>query len=198
MKFHTDTILAGALRDVLKQLEERVKFPGPVTVFLAGGMAVHLYTGARVTTDVDAEFAVARFSPPAVGTDVVLEDGVPKHVYLDTNYNPSFALLHENYDLDAIPSGMEFDQLVLKVLAPTDLAVSKIARFADHDREDIATLVRAGLTAAQSIEQRAEEALVGFVGDLTMLRLNLKDAVALARQVEAESNPSATPAPRRG
>jgi hypothetical protein len=49
-------------------------------------------------------------------------------------------------------------------------------------------LVRLGLTAADEIEQRATVALTGYVGGLAMLRLKLRDAVALAlaRQVEAE------------
>jgi hypothetical protein len=78
------------------------------------------------------------------------------------------------------------EQIKLHVLSPLDLAVSKIARFADNDKEDIAELVRLGLTSADEIEQRATVALTGYVGGQAMLRLNLRDAVALARQVEAE------------
>lgn len=70
------------------------------------------------------------------------------------------------------------------MLAPVDLAVSKIARFADNDKEDIVALVRAGLTTARAIEQRAQEALGGFVGGQAMLKLNLRDAVALAKEAE--------------
>mgnify|MGYP001181841986 CR=1 FL=1 len=72
------------------------------------------------------------------------------------------------------------------VLSPVDLAVSKIARFADNDKEDIAALVRLSLTTADEIEQRATSAMVGYVGGLAMLKLNLRDAVALARRVERE------------
>jgi len=72
------------------------------------------------------------------------------------------------------------------VLSPLDLAVSKIARLANNDKEDIAALVRLGLTTANEIEQRATSALAGYVGGQAMLRLNLQDTVALARQVEIE------------
>lgn len=54
--FHTRTALAEGLRKLFKQLEERLSLRSPVNVYLAGGMAVHLYTASRVTTDVDAEF----------------------------------------------------------------------------------------------------------------------------------------------
>lgn len=49
------------------------------------------------------------------------------------------------------------------VLSPVDLAVSKIARFADNDKEDIAALVRLGLTTADEVEQRATSALVAML-----------------------------------
>jgi hypothetical protein len=43
-----------------------------------------------------------------------------------------------------------------------------------------------GLTTADAIEQRATEALGGYVRGLEMLRLNLRDALAIARQVESK------------
>jgi len=46
--------------------------------------------------------------------------------------------------------------------------------------------VNLGLTTADEIEHRATSALSGYVGGLAMLRLNLQDALALARHVEAD------------
>ena len=60
--------------------------------------------------------------------------------------------------------------------------VSKIARYADNDREDILALVRLGLTNADEIEQRATSAMVGYVAGQAMLLHNLRDALALARR----------------
>ena len=183
---HTDTALAQGLQALFKRLEARLGLSVPVKVFLAGGMAVHLYTAHRVTTDVDAEFGSRVFIPSDLIVEVTLEDGTRETVYFDTNYNSSFALMHEDYLEDAIALDLGVEQIKLHVLSPLDLAVSKIARFADNDKEDIAELVRQGLTTADDIEQRATSALGGYVGGLAMLRLNLRDAVALARQVEAE------------
>ena len=70
--------------------------------------------------------------------------------------------------------------------SPVDLAVSKIARFASNDQEDIASLVRLGLTSAQAIHERATSAMAGYVGGLAMLKLNIRDAVALAKAAEAQ------------
>jgi hypothetical protein len=186
LKFHTHTALANGLRELFKQLEKNLSLRSPMNVYLAGGMAVHLYTANRVTTDVDAEFGARVHLPNDLMIEVTLEDGSQQVVYLDTNYNSTFALMHENYLEDSIPVDLGVDQIRVHVLSPVDLAVSKIARFADNDKEDIAALVRLGLTTADEIEQRAINALAGFVGGETMLRLNLRDAVTLARQVEAE------------
>jgi len=184
VSFHTRTALAEGLRKLFKQLERRLSLRQPLTVYLAGGMAVHLYTASRVTTDVDAEFAGRVLLPQDVLVDVVLEDGTPQVIYLDTNYNPTFALMHEDYQEDSIPVDLGLDQIQVRVLSPVDLAVSKIARLADNDREDIRALVAAGLTSADEIEERATSALGGYVGGIEMLRLNLRDTLEIAREEE--------------
>lgn len=188
--FHTRTALANGLRALFKQLEQRLSLLRPVNAYLAGGMAVHLYTANRVTSDVDVEFAGRVFLPNDLMVEITLEDGTPQLVYLDTNYNPSFALMHEDYQDDAIPVDLGVDQIRVHVLSPVDLALSKIARFADNDKEDIAALVGLGLTTADEIEQRASGALAGYVGGQAMLRLNLRDALALAREIEAGQRPA--------
>jgi len=186
--FYTHTALAEGLRQLLKQLEERLSLQKPLTVYLAGGMAVHLYTASRVTTDVDAEFAERVVLPQDLLVEVKLEDGSPQVIYLDTNYNPTFALMHKAYQEDSIPMDLGLKQIRVRVLSPTDLAVSKITRLADYDREDIRALVAEGLTSAGEIEARATEALAGYVGGVEMLRANLKDALAIARQEEQRHN----------
>lgn len=187
-RFHTDTALARGLRELLRSLSHRLALRSPLRVYLAGGMAVHLYSATRVTTDVDAEFGSRIFVPQDLVVDVTLEDGTPATVHFDTNYNASFALMHEDYLHDALPLDMGIDNIQLYVLSPLDLAVSKVARFADNDKEDIAELVRLGLVRADDLEKRALAAVGGFVGGQALLLLNLRDAVALARHVQASSN----------
>ena len=117
-----------------------------MNVYLAGVMAVHLLTASRVTTDVNAEFAGRVLLPNELLVDVKLEDGSPQVIYLDTNYNSTFVLLHEDYQLNALPVDFGQQQLQLFVLFPVDLAVSKIARLSEIDKEDIQALTRLGLT----------------------------------------------------
>ena len=182
--FHTRTALANGLRDLFRQLEERLSLRKPLTVYLAGGMAVHLYTANRVTSDVDAEFSGRIIIPNDLMVEIKLEDGSPQVIYLDTNYNSTFALMHQDYQEDAIPVDLGLERIQVRVLAPVDLAVSKIARLADNDREDIQELVRLGLTTADEIEQRANSAMAGYIGGQSLLQVNLQDALAIARYAE--------------
>lgn len=185
--FHTHTALADGVRELFKQLEQRLALRTPLNVYLAGGMAVHLYTANRVTTDVDAEFGGRIHLPNDLMVEITLEDGSPQVVYLDTNYNSTFALLHEDYLDDSLPVDLGVDHIRVHVLSPVDLAVSKISRFADNDKEDIASLVRLGLTSADEIEERANSALAGYVGGQALLQCNLRDAVQLAHRIESET-----------
>ncbi len=184
--FHTRTALTDGLRELFKQLEDRLSLRRLLNVYLAGGMAVHLYTASRVTTGVDAEFDGRVLLPNDLMVEVTLEDGSPQVIYLDTNYNSTFALMHEDYLNDAILIDVGVDQMRVHVLSPVDLAGYHIARFADNDKEDIQSLVRLGLTTADEIDRRANSALAGYVGGQAMLLLNLRDAVAIARAAESE------------
>jgi hypothetical protein len=204
IEFHSQTALATGLRNLLHALEERLSLKKPLQIYLAGGMAVHLYTAARVTSDVDAEFGARVLLPNDLAVEVELEDGTTQVVYLDTNYNPTFALMHEDYLEASLPLDLGLEHIRVNVLSPVDLAVSKIARLASNDREDIAQLVRLGLTTADEIRERAEEALGNYVGNETMLKLNVRDALAVAHAAETEREqelasrgPTSTASPRQ-
>lgn len=175
-EFATWTDLADALRQLIRDLEQRTGLRDPIRMVIAGGMAVHLYTAARVTTDVDAEFSKRIFLP----ADLVVETREGNMLYLDPSYNSTFALMHEDYLDDAVPVPIGTDLVHVYVLSPIDLIVSKIARYADRDREDITHLIsRFHMTAAE-IETRAEEALGGYVGNTDYLRMNLREVLAIA------------------
>lgn len=179
--FYTQTRLSNAFRQLLIQLADQLSLTKPLNVYVAGGMAVHFYTASRVTADVDAEFGSRVLLPQDLMVELTLEDGSPQVLYFDTNYNSSFALMHEDYLDDALPVHFGVELIQVFVLSPVDLAVSKIARFADNDKQDIAQLVRLGLTTAEEIETRAMSALSGYIGRQSTLLLNLRDALAIAQ-----------------
>ena len=86
----------------------------------------------------------------------------------------------------ALP-GLEPEVLEVRLLTPTDLAVSKIGRLTSQDRDDIAALARRGLVHSASLRKRAEEAVANFVGDTTRLRGNIETACRIVADVETRA-----------
>lgn len=150
----------------------------PVVMMLAGGLAVHFYVGSRFTEDVDAEFSRRVLLPVK---DLVFEyvdaDGRPSMLHLDAQYNSSFSLMHEDYAEDSVEwagIGNERRLVQLRVLSPVDLALSKVARFAGNDQEDILALAEAGLFTSKQLLSRADEALAHYVGNTSMVRQSVQ------------------------
>jgi hypothetical protein len=152
----------------------------PIAVYVAGGAAVHLYTGARFSGDIDARIAATRFLAPD-NLEVTYQgpDGRPRLLYFDTSYNESFALLHDDVHRDSLSidvPGVDPRVLDVRLFSPVDLAVSKLARFEEHDREDIKAIARAGLMTQTQFRQRAEEALSGYSGVVERVRNSIEIA----------------------
>ena len=148
----------------------------PVRLYVAGGAALHLRTGARISEDIDGVFSRRVVLKDNLQVAYKGPDGRARLLYLDRNYNDTLGLMHEDaYDdserleLPGIDTGI----LELRVLSPVDLAVSKLARFGDADREDIEILAREKLIDPGSLRKRAEEALKGYVGDLAAVRTSI-------------------------
>lgn len=186
LQFQLESPIAQGLREFFRRLELRLELDRPLVVFLAGGMAVHLYTAKRVTTDIDAEFSGRVVVPADLVVQVELPDGSTEDLYFDSNFSTTLSLVHEDYQHDAVPVDLGLQHIAVKVLSPLDLAVSKISRLADPDREDIRDLVLAGLTTADEIEKRATEALHYYIGSTSSLRLNICDALEIARKAEKD------------
>ena len=69
-------------------------------------------------------------------------------------------LLHENAHQDSRPidiPGIDKKLIDMRVLSPIDLAVSKLSRFADQDREDILLLAKEGLIDSASPRKRVRK-----------------------------------------
>ena len=81
--------------------------------------------------------------------------------------------------------GIDPRVLDVRILTPLDLAVSKLGRFSEQDRADIAALARRRLIDAKSLESRATEALGGYVGDTTRLR----GSIVSAKRIIAANQP---------
>jgi hypothetical protein len=114
----------------------------------------------------------------------VQADGAARLLYFDRQYNDPFALLHEDAHDDSLPltlDGLDQSAVEVRLLSPLDLAVSKIARLSDQDRDDIASLARHGLVVAQALQKRAQAAMVGYIGNLERLHTSVEIAARIVQ-----------------
>jgi hypothetical protein len=175
--------LAEALREVVDKIDASVRSGGyhgePIKMYLAGGLAVHYYTRARYTHDIDASFSQRLILPYKELIANFTVNGERSVLFFDQNYNPSFALLHPDYQADAKEwqgLGNETRVVKLHVLAPVDLATSKLLRFSEQDRLDIDAFAQAGLVTAPALRARANQALDYYIGNKESLLLNVATA----------------------
>ncbi len=164
----------------------------PVVACVAGGAAMHFYVGGRFTNDIDAKI-MARVMLDAKDLQAAYrgEDGHARLLYFDTQYNDSFALLHQNAYDDARPievAGVDSRRLEVRLLTPLDLAVSKLARFSAQDKDDIRALAGAGLITAASLRRRAEAALPDYVGHMERVKTSINIACKLVSVTAGKRN----------
>ncbi len=181
MKDESFPELRAALVSLLDRIDAEVRSGGydgpPIQALLAGGMAVNFYCGTRYTADVDAAFSQRLLLPwRELTVDYVRADGSKSFIYIDPTYSPALSLLHEDYEDDVVEwpgIGNERRTVQLRVLAPVDLAVSKLGRFTSRDAEDILALAGKGLFTCEQFRRRAEEALAGYIGNARPVRQSI-------------------------
>lgn len=186
---------AELARRIAASLSEAPAGVLPVRMVVAGGAAMHIYTGARVSRDIDAAFSHRIALPADLQVFYRSADGSAQALYFDYQYNDTLGLVHEDAHDESVPvrlAGVDPGLLDVRLLAPVDLAISKLSRFADVDRGDIEQLARAGLLDEDSLRKRATEALEGYVGDLARVRASLETACRMVRGLR-----TATPAADR-
>lgn len=163
----------------------------PIRMYVAGGAALQLHIGARVSEDIDATFSRRLMLADDLSVAYRDVDGQARVLYLDRNYNDSLGLLHENAYRDSVPvtiAGVNSKLIEVRVLNPLDLAVSKLSRFSDQDRQDIDALAREGLITAKKLRSRAEAALTGYVGNLDVVNNTIDIACKLVSAVNPPPN----------
>jgi len=182
----------AALREILHRIAASLggSPPGalPVRMYLAGGAALHLYTGERVSRDIDATFSHRIALPENLEVAYRDADGAARLLYFDRQYNDTLGLLHEDAYEDSVPlalEGIDSTALQVRVLSALDLAVSKLGRFSGQDQEDIATLARHKLISSAALRRRADDALRSVVGDTTRIQGAIAVAVRVVADLEA-------------
>jgi hypothetical protein len=187
---HTRPQYVAAFRELAARIAATlVELPTsarPVRMYVAGGAALHFYTGERVSVDVDAVFSRRIALPDDLQVAYRDEDGAARLLYFDRQYNDTLGLMHEDAHDDSVPlrlDGVDGAVLDVRLLAPVDLAVSKLARWSPQDQQDVAALARRGLVDPDELAERATDALAMYVGDTARLRRT----TAAARRLVSEA-----------
>ena len=179
-----------AIRRLVAKIEASLPHvKAPIKMYVAGGTAVHFYTAYRVSADVDAIFSKRLLLPDEVEVAWTGEDGAPRLLYLDKQYNDTFTLMHEDYAAAAIPCAelnVGKRKIHVYFLSPIDLVVSKLSRYETVDQEDIRALAEQGLVSADAVKKRAEAALGGYVGEMTRIKNSIKLACKLIDAVQSK------------
>jgi len=182
----------AALREILHRIATSLGGSPPralpVRMYLAGGAALHLYTGERVSRDIDATFSHRIALPENLEVAYRDADGAARLLYFDRQYNDTLGLLHEDAYEDSVPlalEGIDSTALQVRVLSALDLAVSKLGRFSGQDQEDIATLARHKLISSATLRRRADDALRSYLGDTARIQGTIAVAVRVVADLEA-------------
>jgi hypothetical protein len=176
--------IAGTLGDLPKRAL-------PVKMYVAGGAALHLYTGQRLSDDIDASFSHRIALPDDLEVAYRGADGTAQLLYFARQYNDTLGLLHEDAYDDSQPltlDGIDAAVLDVRLLTPLDLAVSKLGRFADQDRDDILALARLKLIASAALRKRATDALSGYVGDIARVQGSIEIACRILGDLEKRTS----------
>jgi hypothetical protein len=179
--------LAGRIAATLTQVSKRTL---PIKMYVAGGAALHLYTGHRLSDDIDASFSHRIALPDDLEVSYKGADGTAELLYFDRQYNDRLGLLHEDAYDDSIPltlDGIDPGLLDVRLLSPLDLAVSKLGRFSEQDRDDIVALARLKLVNSGGLRKRAQAAIAGYVGDTNRVQGMIEVACRILDDLEKRS-----------
>jgi hypothetical protein len=179
--------LASRIANTLTDVPKRTL---PVRMYVAGGAALHLYTGQRLSDDIDASFSHRIALPDDLEVSYKGADGTAELLYFDRQYNDTLGLLHEDAYDDAIPltlDGVDPGLLDVRLLSPLDLAVSKLGRFSEQDRDDIVALARLKLVNSGGLRKRAQAAIAGYVGDTNRVQGTIEVACRILDDLEKRS-----------
>jgi hypothetical protein len=156
-----------------KEIDETIQ--ESVELHCLGGFVVTLLYGLeRSTADVDVISVIPRYT--ASGLLEIAGEGSPLHrkhgVYLDV---VGIATIPENYDerLTEI-FAEEFQNIRLFALDPYDIALSKIERNIQRDRDDVKHLARVTPFDLEVLKDRYEKELRVYLGNPEREDLRLK------------------------
>lgn len=185
---YTQTPLAQAIFELFADLVQSIKNKhknlgaGSIKAYIFGGCAVHIYTNARGSNDLDAEINAARklnissiileldpvyFTDPEVGESTL---------DWDSNFSVGLPSLGPDYKENAIPLQSGEKILHIYLVSAVDIAVSKLSRLATDDLNDIVALFKARRFTLEDFKRVAQSA-VDYSATPDSLQSNMNFAI---------------------
>lgn len=161
--------------NILKQIAKTVEnCHSTVHAYIAGGQAMAFWcNGFRMSLDLDVIFSHKMLVEQGLHAFVAAENPLDaQRVDFDYNFNDTFSLIHSDYPKRAT-FVQSYGKLTAHIISPVDLALMKISRFSERDRNDIKELVREGLIDRDELKELANDALNDYVGNTEVLRTSL-------------------------
>lgn len=188
-----DSSFTKAVRSFVERIGQTLPFglPEPVRLYLVGGSAMGFYVNERVSNDVDGIFSHRILLSPEMTEIWQDERQEPRLLTMGTNFSEALALVHPDYKEDSLLVG-EFasGRLLLHLLSPVDLAVTKIGRFSEVDRQDLCRLAEWVGLDPEAVESRAKEALSHYIGQVKTIETHIELAKGI---IEECGKPSSGP-----
>lgn len=150
----------------------------PLKITLVGGAAIWFYCENNNYNEVNAIFSQKILLPQI---SIPLYNN--KELTWGVQYSNSIRLLHDYAEDDTIFIANIKNKINLSILNPIDLAVTKIDRYSEDDKNDIINLSKKGLIEDSILERRVKEALSYYVGNTRILNANLKFALESIKQI---------------
>jgi hypothetical protein len=152
---------------------KRVDAKTPTTLYVGGGAACYgwLDGNFRMSKDFDVDMSGMHrhFEIPP-------EALLPQKLglwHVDTKYTTNLSVMHEDFDRRALPIAKS-GNVTVSLLAPVDVAISKLDRFSERDRGDILALLRSKLVKKEEFIELANDAITTGVGLQSRLELSLR------------------------
>ncbi|WP_038184303.1 DUF6036 family nucleotidyltransferase [Vibrio rhizosphaerae] len=185
---HTETPLAKAIFELFDALAQSIEdnhgdlAAGSIKAYIFGGCAVHLYTNARGSNDLDTEIDAANkldISSIILALDPVYFDDPEvgeSTLDWDANFNIGLPSLGPNYKENAIPLVHGDCILHIYLVSAVDIAVSKLSRLAEDDLKDIIALFKAKRFSLEDFKRVAQDA-VDYSATPDSLQSNVEFAI---------------------
>lgn len=170
---------------LIKKLEEyyneeygdNIEEPLDINCYIAGGAAVNLFIGGRMTGDID--FTIDKRIPLK---EINLKND-KFSIFIDPKFNPQLGLIHDEYIENSIEIDFfkkEKNKINLKafVFSPTDLVISKLTRWSETDKKDVKKLIVSGLVNKNTLKNKIDEALAGYILPISFLKYNIEEALS--------------------